>query len=350
MIKKYKVLDLFSGAGGFSLGFHLSGYEVVGGVEFNKNAHLSHQANFPNGIDYLGDIQGITDEEVLSSYSGVDVIVGGPPCQGFSAANRMNYMSDESVERNKLFFEFIRFVKLLQPQACIIENVPQILTKDGGFAKDTIMEILSNEGYQVSVQVLDASLYGVPEKRRRAFFVATRVQPFYFGNLEEQPMVTIKDALSDLYSTEGNYEEYLSEPLTPYQEYLRKGSGGLNNHKPRQHSASVVELMGHVEQGSNWKSIPEEHWGGRKFTKSTHSSVYWRADEGQPSRTLTSKGDIIHPLYARQVTVREAARIQSFPDWYQFLGGSSAEFLQVGNAVPPLLSKALADELKRHLV
>ena len=348
--QEFKVLDLFCGAGGFSLGFHLAGYNVIGGVEFNEAAYLSHQANFPEGNDFLGDIQTLTDDEVIDRYSGVDVIIGGPPCQGFSAANRMNYMDEESVKRNKLFFEFIRFVKLLQPQAFVIENVPQILTKNKGFARLAIIDILTQEGYQVNVEVLDASQYGVPEKRRRAFFVGTRSGEYFnFNQIPKQPMVTVKEALGDLYSTEGQYTEYKDEPSNAYQEFMRKGSLGLHNHSPRQHGLDVVELMKEVPQGGNWKDIPESKWGGRKFSSSTHSSVYSRADEQQPSRTLTSKADVIHPVFNRNITSREAARIQSFPDWYTFTGGNTAQFLQIGNAVPPLLSKAIATELRGYL-
>ena len=348
--QEFKVLDLFSGAGGFSLGFHLAWYTVIGGVEFNEAAHLSHQANFPEGNDFLGDIQTLTDEEVIERYSGVDVIIGGPPCQGFSAANRLNYMDEESVKRNKLFFEFIRFVKLLQPQAFVIENVPQILTKDKGFARIAIIDILTQEGYQVNVEVLDASQYGVPEKRRRAFFVGTRSGEYFnFNQIPKQPMVTVKDALGDLYASEGHYTEYKDEPSNAYQEFMRKGSPGLRNHIPRQHGLDVVELMKEVPQGGNWKDIPESKWGGRKFSSSTHSSVYSRADEQQPSRTITSKADVIHPIFNRNITAREAARIQSFPDWYTFIGGNTAQFLQIGNAVPPLLSKAIATELRGYL-
>lgn len=348
--QKYKVLDLFCGAGGFSLGFHLAGYDVIGGVEFNKAAHLSHKANFPDGNDFLGDIQTLTDEEVIERYTGVDVIIGGPPCQGFSSANRMSYLNEESQKRNRLFFEFIRFVKLLQPQACVIENVPQILTKDGGFARLAIMDILSEEGYDVNVDVLDASEYGVPEKRRRAFFVGTRTGgPFHFNSIPRLPVVTVGDALSDLYASEGDYTQYKDEPSNAYQEFMRKNSPGLRNHSPRQHAADVLELMKEIPQGGNWKDIPQSKWGGRKFSSSTHSSVYSRADEGKPSRTVTSKGDIIHPHFNRQVTAREAARLQSFPDWYTFIGGSTAQFLQVGNAVPPLLAKAIATELRGYL-
>lgn len=343
-----KVLDLFSGAGGFSYGFREAGFNVVGAVEWDKDAYTTHQHNFPHSQDILGDITQITDDEVLTKYQGVDVIIGGPPCQGFSNANRTNIYSEEAQQKNKLFLEFLRFVRLLQPTIAVMENVPAILTRDNGATIEAIHTLYKDMGYQVTERVLLASDYGVPENRKRTIIVAVK-EPYDIFNhdwIQKKPLVTVKEALSDLYEQpEGIDGDYHSEPQSDYQQLMRQHSHTVTNHTAKKHSHEKLLRIQSVPQGKNWKSIPKEYYFKRKFGKNTHSSQYHRLDESKPSTTVTSKIEQIHPLLDREITVREGARIQSFPDHFEFKGPQTKQQLQVGNAVPPLMAQAIAETL-----
>lgn len=341
---KYNVLDLFSGAGGFSLGFQNAGFNIVGGVEWDKHASATHSKNFPNSLDIQGDITEISDDEVLSKFGdkGVDVIIAGPSCQSFSNANRTDDpYSEKAIARNKLFFEVLRFAKLLNPRFVIIENVPQILTSDKGYAKIAITNYLEDLGYQVEVEVLLASDFGVPENRRRAFFVASKTGQFSFDDLAKKPKVTVREALSDLYGMEED-GEYVIEPKSDYQKLMRENSSFLHNQEPRKHKWEIIERMKHVPQGGNWRYIPKHAYRGCNFSENTHSSEFYRLKEDIQSNTIIGKLSNTHPIHNRFITVREGARIQSFPDDFIFTGPKTKQGLQVGNAVPPMLANAIA--------
>lgn len=345
----YNVLDLFSGAGGFSLGFEQAGFNIVGAVEWDKHAMASHQYNFKETTDILGDITKISDEEILSKYNGknIDVIIAGPSCQSFSSANRtQDPYSEEAKSRNRLFFEVLRFSKLLGPKVVVIENVPQILTKDKGFAKEAIYKYMQDLGYTTTVKVLIATYYGVPEYRKRAFFVSIKGdEEFDFDTVEKHDIVTVYDALSDLYEqpTSSGCNAYVEEPKTDYQKLMREGSTELCQHTISRHNEDVLKRLASIPQGGNWQDIPEELREGVKFDHSkTHSSSYRRLHEEEPSYTITSKLGQGHPIQTRRISIREAARIQSFPDRFIFQGPRSKQALQIGNAVPPLLAQALA--------
>ena len=350
-MSKYNVLDLFCGAGGLSLGFELAGFKIIGGVDFKADAIATHEKNFKNSTSICGDITKITDEQVIDLYGKdkVDVIVGGPPCQGFSASNRQQIENDP---RNKLFFEFIRFVKILKPKAIVIENVRQILTKDNGFAKNKIFEILEEQGYNVDVRVLTASDYGVPQKRNRAVFVGIRNdvgQIDYDLIKKEKNIVTVKEAIGELYDLENNKDNKLvNEPLTKFQKYLRSKTNEIYNHEPKYPNKEVQERMKYVPQGGNWRDVPERLWKVQRDNR--HSSAYRRLNENEPSITIdTGHMNYFHPLYNRVPTVRESARIQSFPDDFIFVGTPTSQLRQVGNAVPPLMAKAIANLVKEIL-
>lgn len=358
---KYKVLDLFCGAGGLSLGFQMADFKIMGGVEFDKDAMNTHELNFPDGYNFCGDISSITDEEILERFQGkIDVIIGGPPCQGFSAAN-MWQGSEEKEEKNKLFFEFIRFIKLLNPKSFVMENVRQILTKDKGFVKETMLKIMNDElGYNMSVEVLDASKFGVPQKRHRAFFVGFRKDlniNFDFKTMKNLPVVTVEDAISDLYHLDKTHTfsdisstfKLQEKPKSKYQSYLRKITNGvINNHNIKYPNEKVQKRISHVPEGENWKKVPEHLWDTTRNNR--HSSAYRRLNSKLPSITIdTGHMNYFHPIYNRVPTVRESARIQSFPDDFIFTGTQGAQFRQVGNAVPPLLSKAIGTTIMKYL-
>ncbi len=357
---RHNVLDLFCGAGGLSLGFKMAGFDIVGGIDFNKEAIDTHALNFKNGFHFCGDISKLDNEFVLKNFEGkVDVIIGGPPCQGFSTAN-MQQKDHKDDERNKLFYQFIRFVELLKPKAFVMENVRGILTKDGGHVKEAMMKIMDDLGYNVDVRVLTASDYGVPQKRMRAFFVGIKKEigeSFDFDKIKKKPTVTVKDAIGDIYdldnktklSTIDDKFNLEAKPSCEYQKLMRENSDNiLHNHNIRYPNDIVQKRMSHVPEGGNWKNVPDELWDTIRTNR--HSSAYRRLDSKDVSITIdTGHMNYFHPKYNRVPTVRESARIQSFPDNFIFIGGQGAQFRQVGNAVPPLLSKSIAETLKTYL-
>lgn len=347
---KYKVLDLFCGAGGLSLGFKLAGFQIVGGIDFQQDAIYTHEKNFKNSISICGDIKEISDDKVKELYENkVDIIIGGPPCQGFSAGNRQQIENDP---RNKLFFEFIRFVRILQPKAVVIENVRQILTKDKGFAKTKIFEILEELGYNVDVRVLKASDYGVPQNRNRAIFIGLKKE---YGKIDYDKIkkitipVTVKEAIGELYELENKNTNIITiKPLTKFQKYVRSKDNMIFNHDIKYPNQEVQDRMNFVPQGGNWQNVPENMWKTKRNNR--HSSAYRRLDENKPSITIdTGHMNYFHPLYNRVPTVRESARLQSFPDDFIFVGTPTSQLRQVGNAVPPLMAKAVAELIKETL-
>lgn len=355
MKEKYKVIDLFCGCGGLSKGFELAGFEISGGVDFNQDAIKTFKKNFKNAKGLCLDLAQISEKkikEIFGDLSEIDVIIGGPPCQGFSAANR-NKVDDDP--RNKLFFEFVKFVDMAKPKAIVIENVRGIISENNGYAKEQIYKIFEERGYKVNNKVLDASDYGVPQKRMRNFFVMLRNEVFDFEKMKKvKEKVTVEDAIGELYGLEGNTSksEYKLEnkASSSYREYLRNGNNTIVNHEIKYPAKIVQERISFVEQGENWKKIPLELFANKRNNR--HSSAYKRLNEKDVSVTIdtgNSHSNYFHPLYNRIPTVREAARIQSFDDSFVFEGGRTAQYRQVGNAVPPLLSKALAEVIKKEL-
>lgn len=341
-MSKLKILDLFCGAGGLSLGFEMAGFKVIGAVDFNKQAIETHEENFKNSINICGDIKEISNDEIINMFDGVDVIVGGPPCQGFSAANQWQ-SEEEKREKNLLFYEYMRFVEILKPKIFLIENVRQILTNNNSYATKEIEKISSELGYEISNNVLDASEYGVPQKRIRAFIVGVRKEfgvRFDFNSIGKKEKATVYDAISDLYNYENNNKLDLSK--SDYQKQMRSNSKDLIvNHEIKYPIEKVQNRIKHVPQGGNWRDVPLELWDTIRDNR--HSSAYRRLKEDDISITIdTGHMNYFHPIFNRVPTVRESARIQSFPDNFIFKGTKTAQFMQVGNAVPPLLAKQIA--------
>lgn len=348
------VIDLFCGCGGLSEGFRLAGYHIVGGVDFNESAIRTYNQNFKGAKGICCDLLSMDKFRIIKDFgdlSDIDVIIGGPPCQGFSAANR--YKTEGEDPRNKLFFEFVKFVDLAKPKAVVIENVRGIITSNNGYAKDRIYEIFESRGYSVNHRILSASDYGVPQRRQRNFFVMIKDgEKFDFDSLAKtQDEVTVEEAIGELYQHEDsntNEPFYLTEePTTEFRKYLRAKDNGVPNHEVRYPAEKVQKRISYVPQGGNWTDVPEELWPSDR--KNRHSSAYKRLDVNQPSCTIdtgNSHSNYFHPLYNRIPTVREAARLQSFSDGFVFIGNRSEQYRQVGNAVPPLLAKAIADRLK----
>ena len=354
-MKTYKFIDLFCGCGGLSKGFTLAGFESVGGIDFNAAAIRTFNENFSNSKGICCDLLEMGVDKIKEEFgdlSDIDVIIGGPPCQGFSSANRYKLEGDDP--RNKLFFEFVKFVDLANPDAIVIENVRGIVTRDNGYAKDRIYEIFESRGYQVNHQILDAFDYGVPQKRLRNFFVMLKKEKFDFSTMEKcAEKRTVQESIGELYSLERDEREIkalTAAPTTNYQKYLRNSASTLYNHDVRYPAEKVQHRISFVPQGGNWQCVPEKLWPTERNNR--HSSAYKRLEEGQPSVTIdtgNNHSNYFHPLYNRIPTVREAARLQSFPDDFIFYGNRSEQYRQVGNAVPPLLACAIAKRIKEIL-
>lgn len=348
-MSKYTVLDMFSGCGGLSLGFIQAGYEVLLGIDNNEAALKTFRANHKGAkgenIDLFDD--NFIDEINQHIDKRIDVIIGGPPCQGFSLTGPR----DENDERNKLYLSVYKAVKYYEPQAFLIENVPGIATMYKGKAKKHIIKLFTDLGYNVKFDILLATDFGVPQTRRRAFFVGVRNGEFKFPQkiLEPVNYINCEQAISDLPSLEeGIWEEesdYKSAPTSVYQQLMRRNSKKLHNHVGTKHTEHVIEVIKQVPEGGNHKDLPPGVGDSRKFNE-----AWTRYHREKPSKTIdTGHRNHFHYEYNRVPTVRENARLQSFPDDFIFLGTKTQQYRQVGNAVPPLLAQALANKIKEYI-
>lgn len=342
----YKIIDLFCGIGGFSYGFEMTKkYKTVLGVDFWDIALNTFQLNHPSTKIQQGDIKHL-DNNFWEKYSNtIDVIIAGPPCQGFSMAGKRDVLD----ERNNLFREVMRTVKVVKPKVVVIENVLGLLsmtTPEGNLVKVEIESELKDMGYYVKQEVLNASDYGVPQNRKRVIFIASLKDNIVFPIAKygegKKPLVTVGDALGNIPDKGKTY----LEPKTDFQK-LMSGRSNILNHEPICHAPLIVKRMHSVPQGGNWRNIPIElGQGGGK-----HSNNYRRLKSDEPSITIkhVSKSMIIHPIYDRTPTIREVARIQSFNDDFELTGTKYDQHQQLANAVPPILGKAIAESVIKML-
>lgn len=350
-MNKLKVADLFAGVGGLSQGFISKGFEIEFAIEHDKKIAYSYKLNHPKTTVYDEDISKIDLNFLKQMHPKIDVIVGGPPCQGFSQKGKRLSINDD---RNYLFKKFIDTVEIFKPKYFVLENVPNILTTANGFFKDEIIQGFEKLGYRVNSTTLNASDFGVPQNRKRAFFIGA-----LNGDLIDFPKphkikTTIKEAIYDLpflESGEGEFFlEYDKKPLSEYQKKLRKNSKGIYNHQSTKHSNLAIERLKLIPKGKGKEVLPVEH-----RTKSIYSGTWSRLLEDGIAATITTRFDtpssglFTHPILNRCLTVREAARIQSFSDVFIFYGTKTIQMKQVGNAVPPLLASEIASViLKNH--
>ncbi|MFL0245586.1 DNA cytosine methyltransferase [Candidatus Clostridium stratigraminis] len=365
MIKnKLTVLDLFCGCGGLSLGFIKAGFNVVLGVDHDEAALNTYSYNHKESEALKADLftdDAIDDIEkhiyrILGDGKKLDLVIGGPPCQGFSLTGSR----DINDSRNKLYLAMVKTVKRIQPKAFLIENVPGMATLYNGIVKDQIVNTFTDMGYTVSVtpKPLIAADYGVPQMRKRMFFVGIRNdlvgktgKVFAFPAPTHLPFnyVTCSEAISDLQSREyelGVEEDvYTSEPQSVYQRLMREGITVLYNHVATAHTELVKSTIALVPDGGNHKDLPEGYGESRKFNE-----AWTRYASNKPSRTIdTGHRNHFHYKYNRVPTIRENARLQSFPDTFKFLGNKTQQNRQVGNAVPPLLAYNIAKQLKKYI-
>lgn len=341
----YNVLDLFCGCGGMSLGFEQAGFNVLLGIDIWEDALRTYQFNRKGAKTLCADMSDLKGEDVakIIGNTSVDVIIGGPPCQGFSIAGK-RIIEDE---RNKLYKGFVRMVEYFKPRAFVMENVPNILTIGGGAIRGAIVADFSALGYTVDYKVLLASDYGVPQNRKRAVFVGlNNGDHFSFPKPFTTTKVTSEEALSDLpeYSLNDG-SEYPSMPKSDYQKLMRLHSTALNNHQTTVHNQKTIDIISLVPDGGNYKDLPIE----LQETRKVH--IAWtRLNSKKPSFTIdTGHRHHFHYLYNRIPTARESARIQSFPDNFIFVCSRTSQLKQIGNAVPPLLGKAIAKTLLEQL-
>ncbi len=343
---KFKVIDLFCGIGGFSYGFEMTKkFDVILGVDYWKIALDTFKKNHSKTQLYLQDITKIDDKFWDSYKNKTDVIIAGPPCQGFS----MNGKRRKDDKRNILFEEIVKIAQIIQPKIIVIENVVGLLsmtTSDGRYIKDLIKEKFETLGYNVKYKVLNSADYGVPQQRKRVIFLISRKnielnfpEPIY----KPENYVTVGEALGNV---NPNGDEYF-EPTCDFQ-MIMKGRKDIQNHERRKSNDLVTERMSYIPQGGNWKNIPQNLGNGG----GTYSNAYRRLDLTKPSVTIkhAAKAMIIHPTENRILTVRECARLQSFNDDFILTGNNSDQHQQLANAVPPLLGKAIAEEVYKGLI
>ncbi len=384
-----RVLDLFAGAGGIALGFADAGYRVIGGIDHFQAALDSFEANIDGARGMMRDLRDpdFTDVRELVGSAGVDVIVGGPSCQGFSTSGGLSRTSgrDQDDPRNHLFLKYLDLVEELRPSWVVFENVPGLLLYNQGRVALEIVRAFREIGYSVVPMILLAADFGVPQLRRRIVFVGNRTNadiPFpaaTHGNPElwrnfSLPFahlsrighgsddevlghVSFADACSDLPAVaEGKQIDGVKYPgpaQTPYQEEMRKGSRLVRQHAAADLAAIDRLAAQNLEPGQNWRNLPLDKLPDRfrKIRPYDATTILKRLQNDAPAYTITTKfnegttGAFIHPSQARTLTLREAARLQSFPDRFIFSGSQAQVRQQIGNAVPPLLARAIAEAI-----
>jgi len=371
-------LDLFAGAGGMTLGFKNAGIKSIGAIELDRFAAETFSRNFPEIPMFNRDIYSFSNEEVLKRFSGVDIIAGGPPCQGFSVAGPSQYGIID--KRNTLIMEFFRIITVLKPRYCILENVKGILNgkmNASQKALETYKSELEKIGYQNKVFVLQAADFGVPQYRERVVVVSALGDNILPNQIEgqykgQENWVTVKDVfgdLPDIDAGEGTNDSvpYKTAPQSEYQRYIREGSTGVCNHVAMKHTPRLIARFAQIPQGGSLLDVPAEFGqrqrnGNELDVKKRYKTNNQRLDPNKVSNIITAsfQSTFVHPYLNRNLTAREGARLQSFPDSFVFCGPRTlmsksllkrenredeiglSQYNQIGNAVPPRMACAIA--------
>lgn len=363
---KSKVIDLFAGAGGLSYGFARAGFLIDSAVEIDKAIASTYKLNHPNTQLYIDDIKNIATNNLFKNKN-IDIVIGGPPCQGFSMAGariRKNFIDDE---RNYLFKYYYEIIKQIKPKCFLFENVKGIMTMENGDILKEILklfhnrDLLNGDFYNTYCKVYKANEYGIPQKRERFIIIGVLNHEIDFLHIlkttesylkKKYPgffnYVSVWDAISNL-SNNDNESELIREPFNDYQKFLASKSGIIYNTNKPCHNKFIIERIQQIKSGENWKNLLNDN------IKSIHSGAYGRLEKNQLSPTITTRfdtpsgGRFIHPIENRTLSPREGARLQSFPDDFKFIGTKTSIYKQIGNAVPPKLSFFLANVIKKIL-
>lgn len=368
-------IDLFSGCGGMTLGFKWAGFNSILASDIDENCEKTFATNFPETPFICGDISTLSKDDcdkILNNKT-IDVIIGGPPCQGFSLANKKrNKVSEDP--RNKLFYEFVKIINWYNPKAFVMENVKGLLSMDSGRVIKQIQEEFENSGrfgYEVRYQVLKASDFGVPQIRERVILIGIRkdldVVP-EFPEKKNQEEISVEAAISDLpqiNAGEGEVVmEYETKPLNEYQQFMRQNSKKVFNHIAMKHTQRLIERFKAIQPGKNLLDVWETHGAVQRGNPSQKSSIKFSQnnlrlvpDKPAPTIAASFQSNFIHPYLDRNFTAREGARLQSFPDDFIFEGMRTkmswekglSQYQQIGNAVPPLMAYEIAMSLKKLL-
>lgn len=360
-----KVIDLFAGCGGFSCGFEKAGYDIISAVEFDKNIAKSYEINHPATKMIADDIKNVDNNNIFKK-NDATVIIGGPPCQGFSMAGariRKGFIDDP---RNYLFKHYFNVVKIVRPKIFIIENVKGILTMKEGQIFNEIKKIFEDsnnfEGkpYKIQYKVMKAKEYGIPQNRERTIMIGSLIEfelekeiiktREYIKNIDKHFFddVTVWQAISNLPEPTEDGKINIERIENEYQRFLSSKSKKTYNHVVTKHSTVAIKRMKKIRINENFKVLHEK-------INTVHSGSYGRLDPNSIASTITTRfdtpsgGRFIHPYRDRTITPREAARIQSFPDDFEFVGTKSCICKQIGNAVPPKLSYFLGTMIRRIL-
>lgn len=354
-IKEFVLLDLFSGAGGISYGMEKNKhFKTAIALDFNEQALKTFKHNMPKTTTIVGDIKEdkIKNQIVeLSKKNKVNMIVGGPPCQGFSLKGKKMGLNDS---RNFLFKEYLNIVEMIQPEVFVIENVKALISTSNGWFKDEIINKVRTMGYYVECGVLTASDFGVPQSRQRTIFICSKQKPIELPVPNLTKKVSVKDAIFDLAylnSGEGDFEqEYITEPSSKYQKIMRQGCKKLYNHRASNHSDIAIKKLKMIPSECGKECLPKELLGNQKFS-GTWGRLKWNSVSPTVDTRFdaSSNGTNNHPFLNRAITPREAARLQSFDDKFVFLGTKVNIREQIGNAVPPLLARAIADKIYEEI-
>jgi DNA (cytosine-5)-methyltransferase 1 len=341
-VSAMNVVDLFAGCGGLSKGFELAGFNVILGVDSDSDSRETFLFNHKNSEYLLKDIKTVNAADIRNKIGDkkVDLLIGGPPCQGFSVSGKRAFLDP----RNSLYKHYFRIVDLLKPKAVLIENVPGLKSLYDGKVLLNIEREFKKRGYKVAHKVVKADDYGVPQTRKRIVIVGTKCRDYKFSEPKLKKVI-LGEAISDLPCIKGSEEktEYTSPPLNKYQKTMRVKSSRVYNHAGTNHSEKTRRIIHMVPEGGNYKALP------RCLQKTRKVHIAWtRLNSKKPSPTIdTGHRHHFHPWEDRVPTVRESARIQSFPDTFIFKGSKTSQYRQVGNAVPPMLAFEIAKSIKR---
>lgn len=373
-----KSLDLFAGAGGMTLGFKNAGIQSIGAVEIDRFAAETFKHNFPEIPIYHRDIYSFTNEEISELFSGVDIVAGGPPCQGFSVAGPTQYGIID--KRNTLIMEFFRFIEVLRPKYCVLENVKGILSgkmNSNQKALSVYMDALKDIGYISRVYILQAADFGVPQFRERVVIISAQDEKNLPSNIEgeytdEENWIKVGDVFGDLpvlNAGEGINDQvpYEVEPQSAYQEFMRINSRGVTNHVAMKHTKRLIERFANIPQGGSLLDAPAEYGqrqrnGSELDVNKRYKTNNQRLHPDKVSFIVTAsfQSTFVHPYLNRNLTAREGARLQSFPDDFFFCGPRTlmsksllirenrleeiglSQYNQIGNAVPPRMACGIA--------